>query len=159
MLAGLNRLCSQETGLTFGASMYLDGQYEGHLAAYEADKYPLKCIGPVRFLWKVRNCEVVCDERRALWIWCHPSTYKSIAAQFQYVFNLSAKSSQTTEEKMDIDINDQITRTTTIESDVFSSNDEQDIRLLCLKDKLVRFKLLGPMSTSILANVLQTVPR
>lgn len=141
--------------------MYLDGQYEGRLAAYEADKYPLKCIGPVRFLWKVRDCEVGCDERRALWIWCHPSTYKSIAAQFQHVFNLSANSSkdQITEEKMDMDINDRITKTTAVESDVFSSNDERDIRLVCLKDKLVRLKLLGPMSTSILANVLQTVAR
>jgi hypothetical protein len=110
----------------------------------------MNCIGPVRFLWKFQDG---LSDRRALWIWCHPSTYKVIGEQLVRVFNLSGNkdvaSGEQSEEKMETDTDENI----------LSSNDEKNINLLCLKDKLVRFKLIGPMSTSVLANVLKTVSR
>ncbi len=45
------------------------------------------------------------------------------------------------------------------DSNVTYESSVNKIKLTSLKDKLIRFKLLGPLSTTILANVLQTIER
>ena len=153
LINGLSKLCSQETGLTFGAKMFIDGQFEGKLVLYEADKYPYNCIGPVKFLWKPRE---VNQDKRSLWIWSHPSIYRQVEEQIVNVFNLTRKSSATTDNSSPdakkrklLDDSSDSTCNPIFTSDL--------VVLTSLKDKLVRFKLAGPMSTSILANVLQAV--
>ncbi len=54
--------------------MYLSGQCEGKAVLYEENKYPYKCIGPVRFLRHPLNVQ---SEQ----IWSHPSTFKQIGTQ------------------------------------------------------------------------------
>ena len=44
-----------------------------------------------------------------------------------------------------------------ISSKAYESKIDDKIKLKSLKDKLIRFKLLGPLSTTILANALQTI--
>lgn len=142
-------MCSSQTGLTFAAKIYLTGQCEGNTILYEADKYPFNCIGPVRFLWHPKI-----HEQRSIWIWSHPAIYKQVEDQLTDIFKLvkttasdspqikKRKLSEKTEEKN--------------HEENFESTDDSNIKLKSLKDKLNRFKLIGPMSTTILANLLQT---
>ncbi len=142
LIKGLSKLCSQQTGLTFGAKMFLNGQYEGNVILYEESKYPFNCIGPVRFLWKCKSDDSDQNEQRKLWIWSHPSIYQQVETQLKNVFDLNEKKENEDENS----------------SPVFKKRKlKNEIYLQSLKDKLVRFKLLGPLSTTILANVLKTV--
>ena len=145
LIKGLSKLCSQQTGLTFAAKMYLNGQYEGNTILYEENKYPFNCIGPVRFLWKYKSNDCDKNELRNLWIWSHPSIYQQVENQLKNVFDLN-------DEK---DVDDENTAPAVKKRKL--QNDKNKICLKSLKDKLVRFKLLGPLSTTILGNVLKTV--
>ncbi len=148
LIKGLNKLCSPQTGLTFAAKIYLSGQNEGNTIIYETDKYPFNCIGPVRFLWHPKNL----NENRSIWIWSHPAIYKQVEDQLAFVFNLTKTTEQNSPQikkrKMSEKMEDN--------EECYESNDNLKITLKSLKDKLNRFKLLGPMSTTILANLLQT---
>jgi hypothetical protein len=136
LLKGLSSLCSTQTGLTFAAKMYLNGQYEGNTILYESNCYPFKCIGPVRYLWEQVDINDP-ESFRKLWIWSHPAISQQLEKQFNYVFNLN-------EEEKDDD-------------SPVNKRRKNNIYLTLLKDRLVRFKLLGPLSTIILANVLKPV--
>lgn len=145
--------------------MYLEGQFEGRLSFYEADEYPYGCIGPVRFMWKPRD-SADCQQR-SLWIWSHPAIYRKIEEQLIQVFKLEkylpvtigADDNSPLVKKMKMSSNtdaggvEDVASEPTL-SEVFRSD---TVQLESLKDKLVRFKLLGPMSTAVLANVLKTV--
>ena len=131
LLKGLSRICSTKCGLTFAAKMCLNGQYEGKTILYEKDKYPFDCIGPVRFLWKL--CDATESEQRNLWIWSHPSVISQVESQLIDIFDLETKS-----------------------HDLFESKNSE-IKLKSLKDKLVRFKIIGPLATTLLGHVLQTI--
>lgn len=152
LISGLTKLCSQEAGLTFGAKMYTEGQFEGKLTLYEADKYPYSCIGPIRFLWKPREPN---QEIRSLWIWSHPAIYREVEKQLVNVFNLTREISKSDDSSPDAKKRKLLDDSSDLNlNPLYKSN---LVTLTSLKDKLIRFKLAGPMSTSILANVLQTV--
>lgn len=148
LIKGLNKLCSPQLGLTFAAKIFLSGQCEGRVVVYEENKYPLNCIGPIRFLWHPSS-----DKQRTLWIWSHPAIYKQIESQIITIFGLKnsknedSDSPQTKKRKLEnaVDFN---------ENRYESEN--KSIVLKCLKDKLNRFKLIGPLSTTILASLLET---
>jgi ribonuclease P/MRP protein subunit POP1 len=164
LLQGLAKLSSSKTGLTFAAKLYLNGQFEGRTVMYEENKYPFGCIGPVRFLWKAVDDHLDDNFNRYLWIWSHPSVYKRVETQLINVFELesqtidefdansNAKKRKLNEEK-EKQTCDETTRSN--QNPVYHSSSKH-IKLKNLKDKLVRFKLLGPLSTSILANALKT---
>ena len=161
LLNVLSRFCAQETGLTFGAKMYLGGQFEGTLTFYEAGKYPFKPIGPVRFLWKTQDSML--SQPRRLWVWSHPAIHKQIEEQIKAAFDLKIAESSSEENSPVVKkrkLTEAPEQCETIESSslpTYASGDEKNIRFKSLKDKLIRFKLVGPLSTQILANVLQTV--
>ncbi len=164
----MGQLCSQESGLTFGAVVYLEGRLEGRLTLYEAGRFPYGCIGPVRFLWKPRD-PAAADETRSLWIWSHPAIYRQVEEQIVKVFHMKAalvaagettseeKKSSPTAKKMKM--TEEVDDSEQMELETFSSVSFKSgtVTLTSLKDKLVRFKLAGPMSTAVLAGVLQTV--
>jgi hypothetical protein len=80
-------------------------------------------------------------KQRRIWIWSHPSTTKQIKAQLIDIFDLKL----------------QIADDNTSENGEFESNTEGSIvKFKSLKDQIVRFKLLGPLSTTLLAHVLKT---
>lgn len=152
LLKGLSRICSAQTGLTFAAKIYLSGQFEGRSVLYKADKYPFECIGPCRFMWNPMQDE----QLRTLWIWIHPSIYKQIQEELIHIFELNLDSNDS-----DSPIAKRRKLTEEKESFICEQNNskwsnENAIYLNSLKDKLNRFKLLGPLSTTILANVLKT---
>jgi len=143
LINGLNRMCSSKVGLTFGAKMFLNGQYEGRTVLYEKDKYPFGCIGPVRFLWKFYENpnDPEAKKQRRIWIWSHPSTTKQIRAQLIEIFDLKLQSADDN---------------TSDNGEFESTTGGSVVKLKSLKDKIVRFKLLGPLSTTLLAHVLKT---
>ena len=129
--------------------MHLSGQYEGKVIIYEENKYPYDCIGPVRYLWKaLNNTDTV--ENRMLWLWSHPSMFNQIKTQLFQIFNLKVEkdSSEPPESKKAKFENNLV-----INDGLEFKNDKVIIK--CLKDKLVRFKLLGPLSTTILSFALK----
>jgi ribonuclease P/MRP protein subunit POP1 len=167
LLEGLSKLCSPQTGLTFAAKICLNGQYEGRTVLYESNKYPYNCIGPVRFLWKT---EIEQSSSKTIWIWSHPSIHKQVESELINVFNMSLKVDESKDVEMESANGDQQPQVKKrkleneteninepINSQIYVSQDEKNTSLKCLKDSLIRFKLLGPLSTTILANVLKPV--
>ncbi|KAM9308441.1 ribonucleases P/MRP protein subunit POP1 [Gastrophryne carolinensis] len=61
LLKSLSRLCSIETGPTFAAMACLSGRRQGSLVLYRADKYPNEALGHVTFIWKPKS---TCDTRQ-----------------------------------------------------------------------------------------------
>ncbi|ELK08648.1 ribonucleases P/MRP protein subunit POP1 isoform X2 [Pteropus alecto] len=52
ILKALSPMCSIDTGLTFAAVHCLSGKRQGSLMLYRANKYPREMLGPVTFIWK-----------------------------------------------------------------------------------------------------------
>lgn len=149
LIEGLNQFCSTELGLTFAARVSLSGQCEGRVILYEPDKYPFNCLGPCRFIWKPSSSSTT----RTIWLWIHPVIDKKVEAELLRIFELNMKQDDETVPTKRIKLD----KSTSIDSDYIWTNQDKSIRMKSLKDKLVRFKLLGPMSTTLLANVLRPV--
>jgi ribonuclease P/MRP protein subunit POP1 len=157
LLENLSKICSSENGLTFSSIMYLNGQYEGSCVVYELNKYPMDAIGPVRFLWKPKIDENT--TQRHLWIWIHPSIYDQIKTLFIKLFELKENANDSATEppqskKAKID---EKFKKFLIEPPKDLELENSQINVKCLKDRLIRFKLLGPYSTTILGNTLKPV--
>jgi hypothetical protein len=167
LITGLNKLCSTGAGLTFAAKISLNGQYEGRVILYEANKYPFNCIGPCRFLWKPTDEANSDTSQRKIWLWLHPSIYKHIQQELINIFELTNSTCDSTKVINENDdspavkkrkVEEKTTQNDSVFKDVVDdsavwSNNTKTIQLKNLKDKLIRFKLLGPLSTTILANV------
>jgi hypothetical protein len=80
-------------------------------------------------------------KQRRIWIWSHPSTKKQIRAQLIEIFDLKLQSADDN---------------TSDNGEFESTTGGSVVKLKSLKDKIVRFKLLGPLSTTLLAHVLKT---
>lgn len=166
LLNGLKRLCSTETGLTFAAKMFINGQYEGKTIIYERDKYPYGCLGPCRFMWKPELDNLTEQSVRTLWLWSHPSFHKVLQEQLIQVFDLAEQVDEDFDKEQDESSPQAKKRKLAAEKSTaknsttiryVSINGNECIELVSLKDKLVRFKLIGPLSTTILANALKTI--
>ena len=81
----------------------------------------------------------------------HPSIHKQVIEQFIEIFEIKGEESDEPPEckRMKLQELASDTENLTLKTD--------RITIKCLKDKLIRFKLLGPYSTTILANVLKPV--
>ncbi len=168
ILSGLSQLCSQDIGLTFGAIIYLEGRLEGRLTLYETGQFPYGCIGPVRFLWKPRDTSNE-NEIRSLWIWSHPAINQKVEEQIVKVFKMKNhvvsvdettnedKKSSPIAKKMKMTEEEDRSEKMELETYSLDSFRSDKVTLKSLKDQLVRFKLVGPMSTTVLASVLQAV--
>ncbi|XP_067146453.1 ribonucleases P/MRP protein subunit POP1 isoform X2 [Apteryx mantelli] len=85
LLKQLARICSPDTGLTFGAEFCLSGRFQGSLNLYQADRYPEDMLGPVTFIWKPKDG----SENRQLWIWMHPALKQDILSELKAIFECS----------------------------------------------------------------------
>ena len=76
------------------AAVCLSGAREGHLTLFEVDSYPLRTIGPARYLWcpvtndgqVVTSQELIkekSEEQRKLWLWVHPSCHDVVLLQLR----------------------------------------------------------------------------
>jgi hypothetical protein len=99
-------------------------------------------------LWKPSNESN--SERRLLWIWTHPLIYNQIKLEFIKIFEIENNKEENSPEPPE---NKKAKIETEIINDLIFKNDF--VTLKCLKDKLVRFKLLGPLATTILSFALK----
>ncbi|XP_030605968.1 ribonucleases P/MRP protein subunit POP1 isoform X2 [Archocentrus centrarchus] len=82
LLAALSQLTSKEAGPTFAAALCLSGCRQGSVMVYRAGQYPSQPLGPVTFLWRPRTQGSV---HRQLWIWAHPTLKKDLLPELQTV--------------------------------------------------------------------------
>ncbi|KAG9339362.1 hypothetical protein JZ751_023755 [Albula glossodonta] len=82
LLQALSRLTSVETGTTFAAALCLSGRRQGSVVLYRADQYPAQPLGPALFLWRPRTEG---SDHRQLWIWIHPSMKQDLLPELQAV--------------------------------------------------------------------------
>lgn len=136
ILAGLQQCCSTACGLTFAARAYMDGLREGSVAMYHPNAYPYKTIGNVSFVWKPRTS----DSNRSLWLWLHPTFHEEVVECLKTVFNLR-KNDETDQEAFSVP--------------KWTNN---SITMSVLKDKLNRFRLVGPLSSCVIADALTVAP-
>ncbi|XP_074540482.1 ribonucleases P/MRP protein subunit POP1 [Halichoeres trimaculatus] len=82
LLASLSQMTSKETGPTFAAPLCVSGQRQGSVVVYKAGHYPLQPVGPVTFVWKPQSQG---STHRQLWIWAHPTLKKDLLSELQAV--------------------------------------------------------------------------
>uniref|UniRef100_A0A3B4F799 POP1 homolog, ribonuclease P/MRP subunit n=1 Tax=Pundamilia nyererei TaxID=303518 RepID=A0A3B4F799_9CICH len=82
LLAALSQLTSKEAGPTFAAALCLSGRRQGSVMVYRAGRYPSQPLGPVTFLWRPRTQGSV---HRQLWIWAHPTLKQDLLPELQTV--------------------------------------------------------------------------
>ncbi|KAG1665116.1 Ribonucleases P/MRP protein subunit POP1 [Nymphon striatum] len=159
ILNGLSKLTSEKCGPTFSSKMSIKGNREGSTVVYEIGNYPYGAISKVTFLWKTDGASS--DKNfRTLWIWVHPSSYEQIIHEFAKVFeiNLEKLCEQSTDTTSSSD------KTTSNQNNLCVCNKREDFQhfhsadsqviISSLKDSLVRYRLTGPQSHSIITDVL-----
>ena len=99
-------------------------------------------------MWKPSNESN--SERRLLWIWTHPLIYNQIKLEFIKIFEIENNKEENSPEPPE---NKKAKIETEIINDLILKNNF--VTLKCLKDNLVRFKLLGPLATTILSFALK----
>ncbi|XP_068937233.1 ribonucleases P/MRP protein subunit POP1 isoform X2 [Petaurus breviceps papuanus] len=85
ILKALSRMCSIDTGLTFAAVHFLSGKRQGSLVLYRADKYPEEMLGPITFIWKPEGGTSTIPVNRKLWLWTHPTLKQDILTELKRV--------------------------------------------------------------------------
>lgn len=86
VIDGLKQISTTETGLGFWAACYTKGTREGSSMLYNPNSYPYKAIGEVKFMWKPTS---PAENKRTLWIWCHPSFSSKIFDILKEIFSSS----------------------------------------------------------------------
>ncbi|KAF3840428.1 hypothetical protein F7725_019145 [Dissostichus mawsoni] len=174
LLASLSQLTSKETGPTFAAALCLSGCRQGSLVVYRAGQYPTQPLGPVTFLWRPRSQDLT---NRQLWIWAHPTIKQDLLLELQKVcqccdpvvppvvtpaevfptLQLEPKSEKTSDAKqitdpresenvrMPVDLLPR--RFLEMEPDLPAPRD--------LTMEIVRYRLIGPQSFSVLAETME----
>lgn len=123
---------------------------------YDGDRYPRSAIGHVSFLWKPL-VSLWSDKKkndRALWIWCHPSCYSEVwqaikssfySQQNQNASDDSENSTQLLERTVPVEETEQTNSTLVV----------GNVEIQSLKNSIMRYKLTGPMSLTILRDCLR----
>ncbi|XP_058462852.1 ribonucleases P/MRP protein subunit POP1 [Malaya genurostris] len=146
----LKQFCSEKVGLTIVAKAFLEGKRSGYVWIFERDKFPYKCIGKIRFLWRAGET----DNRRTLWLFAHPVFYRKLVVELVNAFNLK----DTYENDMEMDVGHKASKTMnnpgTIRIPKYV-NDSLGVTILELKDTINYFRLTGPLSHSILSKALK----
>ncbi|XP_062841503.1 ribonucleases P/MRP protein subunit POP1 [Trichomycterus rosablanca] len=182
LLNALSRLTSKDAGPTFAAAMCISGQREGSVHLYKPDQYPHQPLGPVRFLW--RPCSAGSSHRQ-LWIWVHPTLKQDLLPELQAVCQCSEAVSPAVEAEPSLTATAPVdasseppgtgrkrkrqddssiyppakrilgdgTRLST--TPVSWKSSQTDIVISDLTLELVRYRLTGPLSHSVLCETLQ----
>ncbi|XP_062916061.1 ribonucleases P/MRP protein subunit POP1 isoform X2 [Mobula hypostoma] len=83
LLKALAPLSGREAGTTFASVDCLSGKRQGSLVLYKAEQYPEKPLGPITFLWRSKAEPENHFENRQLWIWAHPVLKMDILTELQ----------------------------------------------------------------------------
>ncbi|XP_070555586.1 ribonucleases P/MRP protein subunit POP1-like [Ptychodera flava] len=177
LLTSLSHLTNSEIGLTFASASYLTGARHGTILLYKSDQYPHGCMGPVNVLWKpaqpssanesaAKEEKFDSAEMRQLWIWVHPSSYEEVLSEINAACGAVPVRKKTKKQKRlktgDKGAEGQ-TETNQVDDGSESAvlarrsfkNKDAGIRINALKHDLLRFRLQGPLSHSVLHDVLK----
>ncbi|KAJ1193257.1 hypothetical protein NDU88_002558 [Pleurodeles waltl] len=167
LLNSLAQLCSSETGPTFAATQHLSGKREGSLVLYKKEKYPQEVIGPVTFIWKPKDIPASSSECRQLWIWAHPALKQDVLGELQAVCDctentetmdsVGKKRKRMDEEgKIAVPMKKILGDGTRDPLLMYSwKSAATGITISDLTMDIVRYRLIGPLSHSVLAEALK----
>lgn len=127
-------------GPTFAAKMTSSGTRQGKLTLYTFDGYPFSPIGQVTYLWQADKCEQEGgDNCSVLWICCHPSFYAQALDEINRCLSkiLLPDTDETQSSSPEV------------------GSGQKEVKVIPLKDQLVKFRLYGPASNRVLSEVLQ----
>lgn len=137
ILEGLNVLFSPSNlHLTPKAKMYLNGQFEGQCLVYKPKTN--ECLTPISFMWK----PTIIDQRRQLWLWCHPASYDALGEILLSLFDPSSSSISMDEPPIKKAKNGDENSSTV------------NVRLLRDQQEFARFRLIGPLAMAVLKHAL-----
>lgn len=128
--------CDPST-LTFAAKKYATGHKEGTLMFFKKNGYPNSPIGNVNFFWRPKKSDI-----RTIWIWIHPAFYNDVLNEIITSFNFTE------------DNNEDNTVHTTFNFNRMYINDT-GCKMNVLRGALNRFRLYGPLTLSVLTQVLR----
>ena len=133
ILQGLNVLFPPSNPhLTPRAKMYLNGQFEGQCLVYKPKTN--ECLTPISFMWR----PTIADERRQLWLWCHPASFDALG---EILLSLFEPSASTDEPPMKRAKNG-------------DGKSPVIVRLLRDQQPFARFRLIGPLAMAVLKHAL-----
>ncbi|XP_050403536.1 ribonucleases P/MRP protein subunit POP1 isoform X1 [Patella vulgata] len=131
-------LMTVDTGTTIGGAAVINGNRMGYNVLYHYDQYPYKAIGKVCFLWKPNDNNNGVD--RQLWIWCHPSYYQETWREITQAFKTD-----------DLELENKMVDDCPFDQQVQVGN----VQITSLKDNLIKFRLTGALSQTILIDALK----
>lgn len=150
----LSRLTSSECGLSIIAKSFLSGAREGSAELFEPDKYPMRSLGKVQFIWKFDQSKM-----KTLWLFAHPNIYKELVEQLILLFSLqnAFREPVSKSEEMELDVKDlkAITKNNSFVRCPRYQNIELNVELTELKDTMNRFRLTGPLSNAVITRALK----
>jgi len=165
LLGGLAQITGSggKMGQSFDSPIYLDGRREGFAWIYHPNKYPYRAVGKVSFLWKPWKDK---SQTRTVWIWSHPGFYEEFLTVLRSAFSLEEKQREGEAEepsnkklKFSDPILEQKLAAKNIDVDKIpvwrGRFREGEVTVKLLKDTLNRFRLVGPMSKTVLKNSLR----
>ncbi|XP_063307284.1 ribonucleases P/MRP protein subunit POP1 [Pelobates fuscus] len=185
ILKSMSRLCSTDTGPSFAAAQCLSGRRQGSLTMYKADKYPEEALGPVTFIWKPKGAQCVPSGQRQLWIWMHPAMKQDVLKELRHVFSCEEtpdnavpaavlqqeeqqvvpKSTSRKRKRRDkegekvVPVKKIIGDGTRDSVEPYKwTSKESSIVISDLTMEIVRYRLVGPLSHSVLTEVLRAAP-
>ena len=166
-------------GPTPAAARCISGIREGEALFFRHDQHPKGALGLVKFLWRPCCPEADAVDRQ-VWLWVHPSCYKDFLGELKAVFNFKEtkrKGGKEPEECATPETDAATTRGKDADQTQFANKEDKpdkktvdDVRpsglnnmccsngkitMRCLKDQLCRFNLSGPLSHSILLDLLK----
>ena len=167
LLGGLIQITGpgDKMGQSFDSSKCLDGRCEGFAWIFHPNKFPNGVIGKVSFLWKPISVQ---SQTRTVWIWSHPGFYKEFLSVLTKVFSLEEKLQQSEDEepaKKKLKFCDPILELKLAHKNIDADRipklhgrrfheEEEEVTATLLKDTLNRFRLVGPLTRTILKNSL-----
>ena len=167
LLKGLTAISgpTDKLGQTFGSPNLIGGRKEGFAWIFHPKKYPFEVVGKVSFLWKPVSAS---DETRKIWIWSHPAFYDEFWEILKSVFAFEEKKETNSESdgppKKKLKFSDPILEQKLAPKNIpgeekipkfVGSLGNSEVTALHLKDSLNRFRLIGPLSQTILKSTLK----
>lgn len=152
LISVLSALCVNAASPTFAFKSGLEGRYEVSTLIYHPGQYPRGLIGPARFLWS-KDGDVY-----NLALWVHPSCRDEVLGVLKQLLELVEEETGEEDEKpADVPQTVEEWRLSKIKVRTDSWSGKLGIRVQDLRDQLVRIRLYGPLSASIVSDALKLV--
>uniref|UniRef100_A0A915JZZ0 Ribonucleases P/MRP protein subunit POP1 n=1 Tax=Romanomermis culicivorax TaxID=13658 RepID=A0A915JZZ0_ROMCU len=116
-----------------------DGRRRGSIVLYSPGRYPYCCLGVFDFMWQPK---IQSQNASKLWIWTHPSAINSLVSCMIDYLKLK-KSNVVLEDR-------QFCR-----CDLYTSGDDNGLKLYVYANDFAKFKLTGPLAMAILRDTLK----